>query len=379
MLAVDDFSAMQPFEGATNRTAMFVLQKGQPSRYPVPYNVWLKAGRNSVSFTASLNEALPLLTYKQFYAEPVDDSDRTSAWLSARREALRALRKVLGQSDYRARAGTYSGGANAVYWLQVLRQNLDGAVQARNITDGAKREIQAGVHTIEQDLLYPLLRGREVKKWTAQGDPNAHFLITHFPTDRLKAISVDVMQERFPRTLKYLERYEEMLRQRAAYKRYFKSTDPFYSMFNIGEYTFAPYKVVWAEQGDFGCAVVDTLGDKSIVPDHKIMLLPFDDADEAHFVCALANSSPFLLAVNAYAIAIQQDPHIFQNVRIPRYDSENRTHRRLAELSRQAHAIASGQEAGILADVEREVDECAAEVWGLTLEELSAVQRSLRE
>ncbi|MCS6859792.1 MAG: hypothetical protein NZT92_05680 [Abditibacteriales bacterium] len=47
-------------------------------------------------------------------------------------------------------------------------------------------------------------------------------------------------------------------------------------------------------------------------------------------------------------------------------------------MSRQAHAIASGEAAGVLAEVEREVDECAAKVWGLTGEELAAVQRSLR-
>jgi hypothetical protein len=37
----------------------------------------------------------------------------------------------------------------------------------------------------------------------------------------------------------------------------------FYTMFNVGEYTFAPYKVVWAEQGEFGCAVIGTLSMKS--------------------------------------------------------------------------------------------------------------------
>jgi len=34
---------------------------------------------------------------------------------------------------------------------------------------------------------------------------------------------------------------------------------------------------------------------------------------------------------------------------------------------------------GNLADVERAVDECAAQVWGLTAEELAAVQRGLQE
>jgi len=41
-------------------------------------------------------------------------------------------------------------------------------------------------------------------------------------------------------------------------------------MFNVAEYTFSRFKLVWAEQGDFGCAVVGLSGDKPFVPDHKI-------------------------------------------------------------------------------------------------------------
>src|SRR5207253_1941288 len=130
------------------------------------------------------------------------------------------------------------------------------------------------------------------------------------------------------------------------YKRYFRKTDPFYSMFNIAEYTFAPIKVVWAEQGDFGCAVVQSIEDKPLIPDHKIMLIPFDDEEEAHYLCALANSFLFGFAVSAYSINIQQDPHLFQNVRIPKYDKTNPTHRKLARLSRHAHEVANHGELG---------------------------------
>lgn len=41
-------------------------------------------------------------------------------------------------------------------------------------------------------------------------------------------------------------------------------------------------------------------------------------------------------------------------------------------------AFSALQAKATLADAERQVDECAAEVWGLTHEELAAMQRSLR-
>ena len=70
ILHVDDFSSMQPFEGATNRTAAFVMQKGRPNSYPVDYTVWTKAGKANVSFKASLEEATPMLRQHQQKAQP---------------------------------------------------------------------------------------------------------------------------------------------------------------------------------------------------------------------------------------------------------------------------------------------------------------------
>jgi SAM-dependent methyltransferase len=59
------------------------------------------------------------LTVGQFdYAEPVASSDHTSPWLTARPKALKAIRKVLGRSEYEAHEGVNTGGTNAVYWLK---------------------------------------------------------------------------------------------------------------------------------------------------------------------------------------------------------------------------------------------------------------------
>jgi len=59
------------------------------------------------------------------------------------------------------------------------------------------------------------------------------------------------MKKHWPRTLAYLEKYEPTLSVRAAFKRYFRSSDAFYSMFNVAEYTFSRFQACLAEQGDF--------------------------------------------------------------------------------------------------------------------------------
>jgi hypothetical protein len=363
---------MQPFEGATNRTAAFVVQKGRANTYPVDYTVWKKTTKKNVPFKASLVEAIPLLRQERFKAKPVDALDDTSAWITAPEKALAAVTKVLGRSAYQAYAGAYSGGANAVYWLQLLRHNEDGTVRVHNIVVRAKREIKDADYDIEPDLLYPLLRGREVHKWRVTPEHSARFLMVQDTKKRRGIPEVELLKH-YGRTLAYLQKYKTELQARAAYKRYFRKTDPFYSMFNVAEYTFAPVKVVWAEQGDFGCVVVRSNEEKPLIPDHKIMLIPFDDEEEAHYLCALSNSLLFGFAVSAYSINIQQDPHVFQNVRIPKYDKANPIHRKLARLSRRAHEVAPEHELGELRNIEKAINTEAALVWGLTDQELRAI------
>lgn len=174
---VDDFSEMQLFEAATNRTAVFVMRKGQPVAYPVSYAYWRKkeAGRKGgFDYDTSLQEAVEKTQRLSFVAEPVDAKDVTSAWITGRPVALKAIRKVLGRSDYEAHAGVYTGGANAVFWFDILAEHSDGTVTARNVTEGAKRKVESVQVKLEKELLYPLLRGRDVTAWSAR--PSAHLL-----------------------------------------------------------------------------------------------------------------------------------------------------------------------------------------------------------
>jgi len=52
---------------------------------------------------------------------------------------------------------------------------------------------------------------------------------------------------------------------------------------------------------------------------------------------------------------------------------------RLAELSQQAHELAAAGDTEALKAVEDEVDRAAAELWGITAEELAEIRRSLEE
>ncbi len=79
---------------------------------------------------------------------------------------------MLGSSEYVAREGANTGGTNGVLWLDVVARRPDGLVVVSNITEGAKRVVENVQAVMEPDLLYLLLRGRDVDRWEAK--PSAY-------------------------------------------------------------------------------------------------------------------------------------------------------------------------------------------------------------
>jgi len=395
VLHVDDMVRLNPFEGASNRTSLVIIRKGNPTKYPMSsYLYWRKTVKGkSIPLEATLDEVLEMTARSQFVAEPVDKNDLTSPWMTGRPRALRAVRRIIGKSDYVAHEGVNSGGANAVYWVDIVAERPDGLALVSNITKGAKRKVDSTQAAIELDILYPLLRGRDVKRWRAE--PSAHIIMAQDPVRR-RGIQEDEMKGRYPKTYLYLKRFEDLLRQRSAFKRYFTRKDksgrtvetgPFYSMFNVGDYTFAPYKVVWTRVAtDIGAAFVSsyehTSMQKIIVPIETATMVSFRDAKEAHYFCSLLNSSPCRFAVVSYSVESTGgfgSPHILKRVCIPKFDLQNELHLHLAVLSEKAHEFAKIDDKENVKKVEKQIDEISAQIWGLTDQESKEIRSSLKE
>jgi SAM-dependent methyltransferase len=375
---VDDMVDISPFEGASNRTAVLVLVKGKKTRYPVPYNLWSKKVAGRVPESAALREVLGRCRVSHLYAQPVDPDDESSSWVTGRRRSLRALEKVLGKSDYQARAGA-STWMNGVYWLRV-EGPAPGGLLVRNVPDAGKADLDEVQAVVEADLVYPLLRAGDVVRW--HGCPHLDTLMVQDLKTR-RGYDEDWLKEHYPRTYSYLLRFKDQLLSRSGYKRYFKPGDPFYSMFNVASYTFASYKVVFPSIGtELQSAVVASHGEKSIVPQHIVTLVPLDNEDEAHYVCACLNSSPARFALEAYSQKGGKSfatPQALEHIKIPAYSSTDEVHAALAECSRAAHQAAAADDPASLTAAEAGVDELAGKVWHLAAAELQDLQTSLAE
>lgn len=397
---VDDMSAVQPFERAMTRSVTLVLEKGQPTEYPVPYHFWHKTVKGKSLYE---NESLANILAKSerypFVAAPITADEPTSPWLTGAPAALSAVQQLLGPSPYEAHAGAYTGGANAVYWLEVLARHDDGTITVRNIVEGAKRNVPQVEARLESDLIYPLLRGRDVQRWRAL--PTAHLLVVQDPQER-RGYDETWLEAHYPLTMAYLRGFEAVLRQRAAYRRYFKESDPFYSMFDIGAYTFAPVKVVWQGFGvrEMRAAAVLAGTDKPVMTNqamHPAISLGLDPAcpglgaldaehperryyeDEAHYISAAMNSAPFAFAVMSHTQVGSKSfaqPGILNSLRLLRYDAGDERHQQLAQLAREAH---DATDDAVLKALEGDIDRVAGQLWGVAEHQLDDVRESLTQ
>ena len=391
-LAVHDLSNFQPFEGATNRTAVFIVGKEKRTfSYPVPYIMWKKTTRGRIASGLQLPEVKAATARTRLAAQPVQSQEKTSPWLTAPKEALAGIRKVIGVSDYQAYEGVNTGGLNGCFWIRVLDKRPGGELLIENLQDDAKIKVKQVQAVIEPDLVYPLLRGRDVRRWYAE--PSGHIILAN-RTDKLAGIPEAEMKRYWPKTYAYLKQFEGdpkkpergTLRGRSGYRRYFKPSDPFYSMYNVGPYTIEPIRVFWRQfipRIEMTlCLPVDdpSLGRKVPLTQHVVTLCPFQSVEEAFFFSACGNSSPAVLlhSVSSTGKSFGQ-PLVLRTVGIPRFNPKDSIHRSLADLSRRCHAAKEHNRQIEIPDLEYEIDNAAARIWGITDAELKAIREALDE
>jgi hypothetical protein len=150
----------------------------------------------------------------------------------------------------------------------------------------------------------------------------------------------ELMREKYPHALDYFRNYRRSLEERSSYRRFHaKGGWPYYSLWNLGPYTFTHHKVVWREiQSGFFASYLGSrrdpfLGESVLIPDHKLMMVPCRSAMEAHYLCGFLNSSIVKLVVEGYAVSTEVGTHVTEYINIPDFDPKNGIHLKLADLS----------------------------------------------
>jgi SAM-dependent methyltransferase len=392
VVRVHDLVEMKPFEGAINRTAMIVARRGQTD-FPVETISWSKTGDYGVDFDSPLTEVMDKSKRINLLMQPVLKNKSESPWLIGTSAALKAISNALGQSTYQAFEGSLTG-LNGVYWIEVMgKQRKELVVRNLASAPGLKKAVeQLDPMAVESGLVYPLLRGSDVGKWSAK--PSSYMIVPHDPRTG-RPIDERTLKVDFPQAYKYFHTFEDDLRKRgikafisAKKKKLRRLPVPFYTVDNIA-HCFAPSKAVWkyisgkiSGKAQLFAAVMERIEDENVgssvvVPDSKVVFVPCASSDEAHYITAVLNSSIARYIVSGYAVETAISTHILNYVRIPRFDPKNEVHHKLSELSRKAHALVARNATEELHDVEDKIDQLCAQSYGISATELSEIRDSL--
>jgi len=424
--AIHDLVTLYPFgrskKGAVNRTGAIIVEKiceVDPSKIPgnakdickeslekvyeeimngIKHIIWDNPTRKPIPPDKSLEEVLRETKRYEAIMVPIEPRDPGSAWMQTIPKAKDIVRKLFSGTQYYEAHEGVNVALNQVYYVQVKDKTPDGKLVITNPPEpGTKKKVKQVEAIVEPDLVYPLLRGRDMKKWYA-GFEDRYVIIPH-EARTAKPIPESEMKIKFPLTYQYLNTYRNELENRSIHKLWGKG-NPYYAVYDIGIYTFAPYKVVWKNvageisgKAEFSCAVIGDyedkfLGRKILIPNVKLMLVPLESEEEAHYLCGVLNSTFVRAIVASYVIETGISTHILDTIKPPRYNPNNVLHKKIASLSRRAHGLAKCIYAekkpdycrGIVAEeelrrVERELDLAVAELFGLSEEDLREFER----
>lgn len=313
ILSVEDVTKENPFE-IGNEVSLLCAIKGQKTKYPLQFKKW------------SGKRVHELIEYK---AEPSDKKDETSTWMIYSGEKPKS---ALGIMPYKIREGVNFGLREAFFDLEIVVDKGD-MIQIKN--DEGK------IKDIEKGRIYPIVKSRHINRWYLSDKNSEQYTYCILPQDDLDEDNEHELKRDYPKTWEWLNDFKEKLQKRSS--KNFKKK-PFYSIFGLGNWN-SKYKIAWKSMGfypDF--VVMSTVDDKFLnrkilLAEHVINFIPVENEDEAHYICAVLNSSVIGNTLKALSSKSKSglSHTIVNKLKIEKYNPKDQNHTKLSELSKKAH------------------------------------------
>ena len=151
------------------------------------------------------------------------------------------------------------------------------------MSDGKLINKNNDVVDLEEDLVYPLMKGSSLRKFFAQ-DISRRLILTQTKLTE----NTNKIKFKFPKTWQYLMKNKKAFSKR---KSRVYNNKPAFSIFGVGEYTLSPYKVAIA--GFYKKPIftfVTPFNGKPVLFDDTCYYLSFQEYNDALFICSVLNS-----------------------------------------------------------------------------------------
>jgi hypothetical protein len=174
--------------------------------------------------------------------------------------------------------------ARPTKWRSGIKHDCARVMELKQSPNGLENGFGEQV-SVEPECLFPMLKGSEVASGQTD-EPRRRMVVTQ----RQVGDSTLSLQSVAPRTWAYLLDHSHLLDRRASsiYK-----GRPRFSIFAVGDYTFAPWKIaISGLYKRLAFSVVGPSGGRPMVFDDTVYFLPFQNRIQAECVFELLQSSP---------------------------------------------------------------------------------------
>jgi hypothetical protein len=351
-VSVDDMKQLKPFDDASNHTTVAVFNKSKkPAKFPVRYRVW----DNKEGFSRAIPVSSPLSAVKKRVAiankEAAPADGEGSPWAILSNGRFKLLSKISGKCEWFSGRKGITTDLNGVYFVPVTQDN-GKQVEICSRPEAGKKDIGVSrTSWVEPTLLYPLIKGagdfeacylrldnpeyQEQKLYTFV--PNKGIDKTDY-VESENAMNAPALK----RTKAWFNSYKTLLQSRSTYRRQMPGA-PFYDVYNVGNYTFQPWKVIWPEMAKnfyaavAGASTIPIVGSRPYVPDHKVYFVGFDRKRPAYFLCGLLNSPMVREWIESHTVSIQMGD-VFKHMKLPQYIASDSDHTKLSRLVERSHS-----------------------------------------
>ncbi len=166
-------------------------------------------------------------------------------------------------------------------WRAGVKHDSASVMELRPV-DGHWKNGFDEIVDVESEYLFPLLKSSDVKRFNGQAVDKAVIM-----TQRKVGEDTRHLEFSAPKLWKYLNKYQHIFGARKS--TIYKNKPPF-SIFGVGDYTFAPYKVIISGFYKEPLFIpVGSIRGKEVLCDDTCYLLPFTSAIEAVMVAAALN------------------------------------------------------------------------------------------
>jgi hypothetical protein len=192
--------------------------------------------------------------------------------------------RLVADVDAYRRLGHLLGGDSPARWRSGVKHDCAAVFEFREHENGKLQNGLGETVDVEDDYLFPLMKSSDVA-----GSEVANLQRSVLVPQRRVGEETDSIARRAPKTWRYLQQHAERLDRRAS--RVYRG-QPRFSIFGVGPYTFARWKVVvsgFYKTPQF--AAVGPVGGRPVVCDDTCYFLRCASPDEARTLAELLNGT----------------------------------------------------------------------------------------